>query len=75
MWTTSNGLNVKLRRKLKTDKNRVAAILAGYSPPLAPSQIDAIAEEISRLSELEKAEAIAKVSKALIARKKKSRKS
>ena len=53
MWTTSNELNVKLRRKLKTDKNRVAAILAGYSPPLAPSQIDAISEEIAEISTAE----------------------
>ena len=47
------------------DKNRIVAILAGYSPPLAPSQIGQIAEEIAKISTAEikavaKAKAVAK---------------
>jgi len=32
------------------DKQKVKAILAPYSPPLSPSQVDAIAAEIASLS-------------------------
>jgi len=35
------------------DKGKVVSILAAYSPPLAPGQIDAIAEEISKVSAAE----------------------
>jgi len=42
------------------DKNRVASILAAYSPPLSPSQTDAISTEISRISDAEVAEAAKK---------------
>lgn len=57
------------------DKDKVKGVLVPYSPPLSLTQINDISDEISRLSDLEKAEAIAKVSKALTARKKKSHKS
>jgi len=32
------------------DKHKVKAILAPYSPPLSPSQVDAIATEIAKVS-------------------------
>jgi len=32
------------------DKSRIVSILAPYSPPLGPSQVDAIATEIARVS-------------------------
>lgn len=32
------------------DKSKVLSILAPYSPPLAPSQVDAIATEIAKVS-------------------------
>ena len=32
------------------DKSKVVSILAPYSPPLAPSQVDAIATEIAKAS-------------------------
>ena len=35
------------------EKNRVAAVLVGYSPPLTTSQINAIAEEIAKISTAE----------------------
>lgn len=43
------------------EKTRVAAVLAGYSPPLTSTQIDAIAEEIAKISTVEIAEAVKKV--------------
>jgi hypothetical protein len=42
------------------DKGRAANILAGYSPPLSTSQIDAIVEEIVKISEKEIVEAVKK---------------
>ena len=32
------------------DKSRVKAVLASYSPPLAPTQIDEISSKIARVS-------------------------
>jgi len=54
------------------DKGRVKAVLAPYSPPLSPTQIDEISRRISSLSQLEKAEAIVKVSKAFVIEREKS---
>ena len=42
------------------DKGRVKAVLAPYSPPLSPTQIDEIANVIAEASEMEIATEIAK---------------
>ena len=42
------------------DKGRVKAVLAPYSPPLSPTQIDEIANVIAETSEMEIATEIAK---------------
>ena len=54
------------------DKIKVKSILAPYSPPLSPTQIDEIGRRIGGLSELEKAEAIVEVSKAMLIEHEKS---
>ena len=54
------------------DKSRVAGLLAGYSPPLSPTQVDAIAEEISKISTAEIKAAIKKVTAAKAKPKRKS---
>ena len=53
------------------EKSKVVSILTPYSPPLAPSQVDAIAAEIALVS----AEDLATVTKALKQARKKTRKS
>ena len=54
------------------DKTKVKSIQAPYSPPLSPTQIDEISRRIGGLSELEKAEAIVEVSKAMLIEREKS---
>jgi len=47
-------------------KSKVAGILAPYSPPLSPSQVDAIAKEIGKISTLELADTVKKLHDALM---------
>jgi hypothetical protein len=54
------------------DETKVKSIQAPYSPLLSPTQIDEISRRIGGLSELEKAEAIVQVSKAMLIEREKS---
>jgi len=56
------------------DKGRVKAVLAPYSPPLSPTQIDEIANVIAEASEMEIATEIAKERALKKSRKSKLRK-
>jgi len=56
------------------DKTKVKVILAPYSPPLSPSQVDAIAAEIVRVS-AEEISDLLKTPEAPKPARKKSRKS
>ena len=56
------------------DKGRVKAVLAPYSPPLSPTQIDEIANVIAEDSEMEIATEIAKERALKKSRKSKLRK-
>ena len=49
---------------MKVDKGKVAGFLAAYSPPLTAAQIDAIAEEIAKISTAEIKVAVKKAKRA-----------
>jgi len=48
------------------EKSKVVSILAPYSPPLSPSQVEAIAHEIGKVSTLELADTVKKLHDALM---------